>query len=276
MTFSFDRILLATEHTEFDVGAERVAFELAKRYATPLHGVLPMVSNAEYEAVAPERVEQAEREAYARLTELRAAAAAADVALDILVRRGEEPFREIIAEAQRCNADLIVARRRGKRGFLAKLMVGEMVGKVATLAPCSVLLVPRAARMWTQRVLAGVDGSAAAHRVAEIAAQIALRCDLPLLIASAAAHDTAADRGHAESAIASAIAIAQRVGARVEGRRVTGAPDEAIAALAAETGADLIAVGRVGEAGRLQRLLLGATARRIIGLVPCPVLIVKP
>ena len=276
MTFSFDRILLATEHTEFDAGAERVAFELAKKCATPLHGVLPMVSNAEYEAVAPERVAQTEREAYARLTELRAAAAAADVTLDILVRRGEEPFREIIAEAQRCNADLIVARRRGKRGFLAKLMVGEMVGKVATLAPCSVLLVPRAARMWTQRVLAGVDGSAAAHRVAEIAAQIALRCDLPLLIASAAAHDTAADRARAESAIASAIAIAQRVGARVEGRMVTGAPDEAIAALAAETGADLIAVGRVGEAGRLHRLLLGGTARRIIGLVPCPVLIVKP
>ena len=116
---------------------------------------------------------------------------AAGVDLDILVRRGEEPFREIIAEAQRCNADLIVARRRGKRGFLAKLMVGEMVGKVATLAPCSVLLVPRAGRMWTQRVLAGVDGSAAAQRAAEIAAQIALRCDLPLLVASAAVHDTA-------------------------------------------------------------------------------------
>ena len=276
MTFSFSRILLATEHTEFDAGAERLAFELAKECATPLLGVLPMVSNAEYETVAPERVAQAEREAFARLTEVRAAAKAADVDLDIRVRRGEEPFREIIAEAQRCSADLIVARRRGKRGFLAQLMVGEMVGKVATLAPCSVLLVPRAGRMWTQRVLAGVDASPAAQRAAETAAHIALRCDLPLLIASAAAHDSVADRAGAESAVASAIGIAERVGARVEGRIVTGRPGDAIAHLVTESGADLIVLGRAGEGGRLQRLLLGGTVQRIIGLAQCPVLVVKP
>ena len=155
MTFSFTRILLATQHTEFDAGAERVAFELAKECAVPLLGVLPVVTNVEYEGVAPELVARAEAEAFQKLTQLRTTAESAGVALDIHVRRGEEPSREIIAEAQRCNADLIVARRRGKRGFLAKLMVGEMVGKVATLAPCSVLLVPRAGRMWTTRVLAG-------------------------------------------------------------------------------------------------------------------------
>jgi nucleotide-binding universal stress UspA family protein len=241
-----------------------------------LLGVLPMISNAEYEAAAPQLVAQAEKEAYARLTEVRAAASAADVDLDIRVRRGEEPFREIIAEAQRCNADLIVARRRGKRGFLANLMVGEMVGKVATLAPCSVLLVPRAGRMWSQLVLASVDGSPAARGVAETAANIALRCNLPLLIASAAAHDNATDRARAESAVASAIRIAERIEARVEGRVVTGRPGEATAELAAETGADLIVVGRIGEGGRLQRLLLGGTAHRIIGLASCPVLVVKP
>ena len=276
MISSFARILLATQHTEFDTGAERVAFELANACAIPLLGVLPMVSNVEYEAVAPELAAQGEEEAFAKVTQLRATAKAAGVDLDIRVRRGEEPSHEIIAEAQRCGADLIVARRRGKRGFLAQLMVGEMVGKVATLAPCSVLLVPRAGRLWSRRVLAGVDASPAAQRAAETAANLAVRSDLPLLIASAAAHDTDADRAHAEGAIATAVGIAERVGARVERRLVTGRPDEAIAALAVETGADLIVVGRAGEGGRLQRLLLGGTAHRIVGLATCPVLVVKP
>ena len=275
MNLSFNRILLATEHTEFDAGAERLAFELAKQCAVPLLGVLPMVSNVEYETVAPQLVQQAEEEAFVKLTQLRAAARAAGVDLDIRVRRGQEPADEITAEAHRCNADLIVARRRGKRGILAKLMVGEMVGKVATLAPCSVLLVPRAGRMWSQLVLAGVDASPVAKGVMETAANIALRCDLPLLIVSAVAHDTLAERAHAQSAVASAILIAQRVGARTEGRIVPGRPGEAIVGLAAETGADLIVVGRTGESSRLQRLLLGGTAHRTIGLASCPVLVVK-
>ena len=276
MTFSFTRILLATQHTEFDAGAERVAFELAKECAVPLLGVLPLVTNIEYEGVAPELAARAEAEAFQKLTHLHTTAESAGVTLEIEVRRGEEPSREIIAEAQRCNADLIVARRRGKRGFLAKLMVGEMVGKVATLAPCSVLLVPRAGRMWTTRVLAAIDGSAAAQHATGTAASLAVRCGLPLLIASAAAHDTAAARAGAERAIASAVGVAGRVGARIESRIVTGRPGEAIAALAVETGADLIVVGRSGEGGRLQRMLLGGTAHRIIGLAPCPVLVVKP
>ena len=272
----FDRILLATEHTDFDSGAERLAFELAKEARSPLMGVLPIVSNAEYEAAAPQLVARAEEEAFAKLTQLRAAASAAAVDLDVRVRRGEDPSREIIAEAERCRADLVVARRRGRRGFLGQLMVGEMVGKVATHAPCSVLLVPRAGHMWRQCVLAAVDASPAALSAAKVAAGIAVRGDLPLMIVSAAAHETDADRTHAESAVASAARIAGNAGARTEGRVARGRPAEAIAELAAEAGADLIVVGRTGETGRLHRLLLGGTAHRIIGLASCPVLVVKP
>lgn len=275
MTFSFNRILLATEHTEFDAGAERLAFELAKECATPLLGVLPMVSNVEYEAVAPQVVAQAEEEAYARLTAVRAAARAADVDLDIRVRRGEEPYREIIAEAQARDADLIVARRRGKRGFFAALLVGEMVSKVATHAPCNVLLVPRAGRMWSTRVVASVDASPAAQRVVDTAANIAASADLPLLVTTVVAHNDVAHFAAAEAAVAGAVEIARRIGAKVEGRVLKGRPGEVISGLAAETGADLIVVGRTGESGRLHRLLLGGAARRIIGLAPCPVLVVR-
>ncbi len=274
MNLPFARILLATEHTEFDAGAERIAIELALEGGA-LHGVLPMVSNVEYEAVAPQRVARAEEEAFATLAQLRATAMAAGVDLDIRVRRGDEPYREIIAEAERCDADLIVVRRRGKRGFLAKLMVGEMVGKVATHAPCSVLLVPRAGRLWSQRIIAAVDTSAAALRAVDTAAHIAVRFDLPLLVTTVVARDDAAHRAEGEAVVEAAVEIARRAGATVDRRVSTGRPEEAIAGLATETGADLIVVGRTGESGPLQRILLGGTAHRIVGLSPCPVLVVK-
>jgi nucleotide-binding universal stress UspA family protein len=276
MDSPFTRILLATEHTEFDVGAERVAFALVKACGTRLTAVLPMVTNSEFEAVAPSVVAQSEEQAFARLTQLRAAAAAAGVGLDVRVRRGEDPAQEIVNEAQRVRADLLVARRRGKRGFLAQLLVGEMVGKVATLAPCSVLLVPRAGEMWSRRVLAAVDASSVAARVAATAVAIAQRCQLPLTVASVAARDTAGDRAAADADVAAAVAVAERAGIAVDGHVVSGRAEEAIAALAAQTSADLIVVGRSGEAARLARPTLGGTAHRIIGVAACPVLVVKP
>ncbi|TXT36738.1 MAG: Universal stress protein UspA-like protein [Comamonadaceae bacterium] len=47
----FTRLLLATEHTEYDTGAEAMALALARRCQLPLATVLPLVSNPEYEAL---------------------------------------------------------------------------------------------------------------------------------------------------------------------------------------------------------------------------------
>src|SRR5512139_2412825 len=105
---AFERILLATEHTDFDVGSERVAIELARHCSLPLMVVLPLVSNPEFEAEAPQLALRAEHKALERLLQLRATADAAGVQLDVHVRRGEEPYREIIADATERKADLVV------------------------------------------------------------------------------------------------------------------------------------------------------------------------
>jgi hypothetical protein len=275
MTFAFTRLLLATEHTEFDVGAERVAFDLARRYRLPLAAVLPIVSNVEYEAVAPGTVARVEADAFDRITRLRGEAQAAGVEFDIVVRRGEEPYREIIAEAQDRGSDLIVIRRRGRQSILAELLVGEMVGKVATHAPCSALLVPRAARLWTRRVLAAVDATRAAPSVVQTAARVAAEAGLPLTVVSVAVHDTAEERATADAAVAGAVAAARGLGADVDGRTVAGRAAEAIVALAAELNADLIVAGRGGPS-RHGRFHLGGNAHRIIGLAAGAVLVVKP
>lgn len=269
----FEHILLATEHTEFDVGAERVAFELAQRCALPLAGVMPVPSNPEYELVAPQLAAQAEKEARHKVEALRAAALAAGIALDMRIRRGEEAARDIIAEAHERRVDLIVVRRRGRRGFLAHLMVGEMAGKLAMQAPCSVLLVPRACHMWSRRVLAAVDASPAAAQVTTIAARIAAECSIPLLLLSVAEHDTPEARRSADIVLERAMRAATSEGAQVEIRVAAGHPHERINEEAEQSQADLVVVGRYGEHSQLHRLLLGGTAHKVIGLAHYPVLV---
>ena len=272
---AFERILLATEHTEFDAGAERVAIELARHCKLPLMVVMPLVSNPEFEAEAPQLALRAEQHAHERLQQLRIAAEGAGVQVDVRVRHGQEPYREIIAEAAERNADLIVARQRGRRGFLAKLLVGEMVGKVASLAPCSVLLVPRAAQMWSHSVLAAVDFSPATMKVANVAAAVAASCYLPMLVVSVASGESAEARRSAEAAMGRAVNAGADAGLAAEGKVLEGrAPDEVVR-FTAERRADLIVVGRSGESGQVGRRLLGGTAEKISGLAECPVLVVK-
>lgn len=268
----FKRILLATEHTEFDTGAERLAFEMARRCGLPLMAVLPVVSNPEFEIAAPQLAARNDREAASKADDLRNTAMQLGIQLEIHVRRGEEPYREIVNEAKEKQADLIITRRRGKRSFLAKLLVGEMVSKVAGHAPCSVLLVPRNGSMWSNGVLAAVDDSEHSLRITATAAAIAKECVLPLTILSVA--DTAAllekagvvASRHAETAAGLNVVVRQLV--------LIGRPHEQILATSKSAGADLIVVGRHGGSNAVVRMLLGSTMQKVVGMADQPVLVV--
>lgn len=275
MTHPFERILLATEHTEFDAGAERLAFDLAKRCGLPLAVVIPVVSNPEYEAIAPQIVAHVERETAARIESLRNQAAAEGVEISITARRGEEPYREVVQEAGDRQADLIIVRRRGKRGFLSNLLVGEMVSKVAAHAPCSVLFVPRAAHMWSQGILAAIDTSPVAEHVASIAAKVARQCDLPLHIVSVLTHDTPPHRTATEASLSHARAVSAAAGVSAPGSAMlSGKPYEQVLATAADLKADLIVIGRHGETN-LIRAPFGGTTQKVIGLADTPVMVVR-
>lgn len=273
MTHPFERILLATEHTEFDSGAERVAFALALRCGKPLAAVIPVVSNPEYEAVAPQLAERAEQDAAARIATLRTAAQAENVQLNVVTRRGEEPYREIVQEATERKSDLIITRRRGKRSFLSNLLVGEMVSKVVAHAPCSVMFVPRAAQMWTHGILAAVDASISAEHVARTAARIAAQCGLPLTLISVASHE--ALRADTESAMGHALAVSSAAGVDARSQVLIGKPFEQILSAAKSQGADLIVVGRHGESN-LIHTPFGGTTQKVLGLAEGPVLVVRP
>jgi nucleotide-binding universal stress UspA family protein len=264
----FQKLLLATEHGEFDTGAEAVALALARHSGQPLAAVLPLTSNAELESVAPDWVARLDAQASRCREQLLAQAGQAGVALTVQVRRGPEPYAEIVAEARRLASDLIIIRRRGQRGFLANLLVGEMVSKVVAHAPCSVLVAPRGAAMWQRRVLLGVDPAAPDEAALQRAAALARACGLPLSVV------VVAERGdpRATAVLDQAVASATAQGVASRGELRTGRVHEALMAATAEQGADLLVIGR-HRADNLPRAWIGGTAQKVLGLAEGPVLV---
>ena len=271
MSQVFSRLLLATEHTEFDTGAEQLAIALARRCGVPLMMVLPLVSNPEYEAQAPQLAARAEADAAQRLAQLRAMAEAAGVTAEPHARRGPEPYREIVDEARERSADLIIIRRRGQRGLLANLLLGEMVRNVVAHAPCSVLVAPRGTQMWSRRVLVAIDPQAADMTPVATAAAIAAECALPLQVVCVA--DAAADAmQQGERALQRAWSTARAFGTAVDGFVRIGRPHQQILGAAQQSGADLLVIGRHGD-DALGRAWLGGVAQKVIGLADLPVLV---
>lgn len=271
MNSGFARLLLATEHTEFDQGAEALALALARRCGLPLAIVLPLLSNPEYEEIAPQLAQRAENEAGAKLQALRQMAQAAGVTVQTRARRGPEPYREIVDEARERGSDLIIIRRRGKRGLLANLLVGEMVRNVVAHAPCSVLVTPQGASMWSRRVLAALDPQTSDLTPVSAAAAIAAQCELPLSLLCVTG--AAVDAVHAaEQALQRAASAARAVGIAADSLQRSGRPHEQIIAAAQQTGADLLVIGRHGD-DVVSRAWLGGVAQKVIGLAEMPVLV---
>lgn len=269
----FARPLLATEHTDYDAGAESLAWAIARRCGLSLRIVLPLASNPEYEALAPQVAARAEADATQRLQHLREVAQAEGVAAETTLRRGPETWLDIVEEARQCAADLIVIRRRGRRGVLAGLLLGDMVRNVISHAPCSVLVVPRGAAMWSRRVLVAVDPQAPDLAIVRLAASVAAGCEQPLWVICTTEAASSAQLQRADRVLQAALAEARARGARAEGGVRLGAPPRQIVDAAGELGADLLVLGRHGNEG-LARAWVGGVAQKVIGLAQCPVLVI--
>ena len=274
MNALFSRPLLATEHTEFDSGAESLALSIAQECNLRLAVVVPLLSNPEYEALAPQIAARAEQVIAGKAAVFRGQSAALGVALDVHIRRGEEPYREIVQEALDIRSDLIVIRRRGKRGFLANLVVGEMVNKVVAHAPCDVLIVPRNARMWRQCVLVAAEADLQGRQIASKATAVAAECGLPLYVVTVVQAD--AQRVQAESFIGEILMQARQRGVAAEGAVRIGKPYSEILQAATECLADLIVIGSRGDIYNISlgRAMVGGVAQKVMGFCEHPVLVV--
>jgi nucleotide-binding universal stress UspA family protein len=268
------KLLLATDRSEFSAGAERVAIALARQCGAKLVAMTMVISNAELEAVAPQRMRQEESGARAFLDELASRAGAAAVPCETLVCHGQDPHREVLAAAASLSPDMIVMGQRGRRG-LARLMVGDATARVVGGAPCHVLVVPGAAQMWRARAVLATDGSRFSDMATALAAEIAVRCAIPVTAVSVVRESFGEARARqADEAVAIALQALAAAGAIADGETAHGQADERIVAIAAGRGADLIILGSHGRTG-WQRVLLGSVTERVIGAAGCAVLVAR-
>lgn len=267
----FHSLLLATEHGEFDTGAERIAFALARNCKRPLAVVLPLVSNPEYEALVPQIAAKAEQAAASKIQELQGQARSAGLTLNVRVRRGEEPYQEILEEAKSQQSSVIVIRRRGKRGFLANLLIGEMVSKVVAHSPCHVLIAPRQAVMWSRHILVAAQPNEHGQEIVRAAASVAQSCNSSLTVVTVV--PAQALRGNAEEFMANSLREIQQEGLSVRGEIRVGHAYSEILACRESTDADLIVVGKSNH--QIGRAHIGSVAQKIMGLAEFPVLVLR-
>ncbi|NJO15811.1 MAG: universal stress protein [Thioploca sp.] len=272
----FDRMLVASDTSEFSAGALRQAINLAQQDINQLYVMSVLVSNPEYESLVPQLLQNEKQPLLAHLDQVKVQAQQAGVSCEALLRYGTTPYEELVAEAEKSRMSVIVMGRRGKSGVM-RTMMGSSTAKVIGFSPVNVLVVPRAAPTISgQPIVVGVDGSRYSERAAAVAKQIAqFLNNAPVVVVSVvyAQHD-AARREEANQAVQQTVDSFQAEDIKAEGIVVEGRAAEALVGEATRRNADLIVVGTHGRTG-LERVLVGSVSERIIGLASCSVLVVK-
>jgi nucleotide-binding universal stress UspA family protein len=270
----FEKVLLATDGSEFSAGATRVALEMSKKCEAELTTMSMVLIGADGEGNPVEILHKAEAEARGILERVKTEAMRQGYQTRTELRQGSQPYKEIVRLADDLRADVIVMGRRGRRG-LARMMVGESTRNAIGYADCSVLVVPKAAVVWNRRILLATDGSRHSDMAAVVAAELARKCHLPVSVVSVLRPQfDEARRAEGRAAVERVKAALERDGIGVDSAVLEGEPAEQVIGYAASHGADLIVLGSHGRTG-LGRLLLGSVSEKVIGQAACPVMVVK-
>ncbi len=266
-----EKLLVATDRSAFSEGALTEALSFAKKCSSRLYVMSVVETNPEYETIGAEVLQKEEDEAIAYLKGVKARAEGESVPCEVILRRGDNPFRLIVDEATSKKVDMIIIGRHGRRG-LEKMIMGSVAAKVIGHAPCKVLVVPKAARIEYRNILVATDGSQHSDSAAMEAVEIAKRCGSRLVAVSVALSEEDAER--AKVNVGDVALTAQKGGVAVETATPIGKAANAIAEFAGGRGVDLIVMGTYGKTG-LKKLLMGSTTEKVIGLAGCAVLVVN-
>ncbi|MFB3737652.1 MAG: universal stress protein [Candidatus Velamenicoccus archaeovorus] len=255
---AYKRIVLATDGSASAETPEHVAMTLAKATRGKVTIVHAYQHADRAEATVRRAQEIAEREGVK-----------ADVVLS-----PDEPDRAIVRTAEERDAEVIVIGSRGL--YKAEQLIGNVVRKVATHAPCDVLLTrerpeerrPHGVAPY-RRMLIASDGSATADRAARKGYALAKRLGATVTLlfvghpktGQMVLQDTVATMG-GEAGIESAIMIRD------------GDPAQAIIDAATEEGFDLVVVGNRGLAGA-RAMLLGSVPRTVTEYCQSDVLVAR-
>ena len=140
-TLGFEKLLLATDGSEFAEAAIHEAINIAKVCSSKLFIISVVEFNAEYAALAPKLIDKAENETKEHLESVKEKITKEGLECDIIIHQGEEAYKFIVDEARQRKADMIVMGSHGRTG-LKRLMMGSVTSRVIGHAPCKVLVVP--------------------------------------------------------------------------------------------------------------------------------------
>lgn len=209
-------------------------------------------------------------------------AEARGAALEVLLLAGQ-PHEALSAAAAQLGSDLLVVGKRG-RELPPGTMMGKVTERVIGYCPLDVLVVPEDAELRLDRLLLPVDGSRFSRRATARALDLAESLGGELAAVSVldvppgfVTEVPEVARDLRERLVELVEGVAREAAARglsLETRVVEGSAYRVIVELAREWRAGLIVMGSHGRTG-LKRLLMGSVTERVVGLAPCPVLVVK-
>jgi len=266
-----EKLLLATDGSQFSEGAIREAINFARKCSSKLYALSVLETNPEYETIGSDVFEKEEAEVTAHLESVKTRASEEGVDCETIFLHGAEPYQRIVDEAAEKKVDMIVIGRRGRKGLM-KVLMGEVASKVIGHAPCKVLVVPRAAMIEYRNILVATDGSAHGNAAVSEAIAIAKRCGSNLIALSAMRDES--EREEARNFSSKAIEMARKEGVSAEAVTPTGRSFTAIVETAGGRGVDLIVMGTYGKTG-VKKLLMGSSTEKVIGMAGCAVLVVK-
>ncbi len=258
--FRRQRLMLATDGSEFSHAPEEIAIFMARSFGVTLD-LMTSVETIDDDEIAKVRLAQVERKALV-----------AGVDCEMVVRHGKHPVAEIMAAAAAEDSNILVIGRRPPRGDIKEHLVGDVAQHIIANAPCHVLVANWQAQPWKTRILMVADGTQISETVVEVTAQIAKVSHLPVTVLVAA--PPGSNRALAETEAAEKLGLLRVEGIACEALIVEREPDRAIIETAQEIGADLVIIGNDQRKG-LSRKLAGPIPDRVVGGLTCAVLVVK-
>jgi nucleotide-binding universal stress UspA family protein len=266
-----EKVLLATDGSQFSEGAIREAINFAKVCSSRLYAITVLETNPEYETIGSNVFEKEEAEAIKHLDTVKERAAQEGVTCETVFHSSMDPSQAIVDEATERKIDMIVIGRRGRTG-LAKLLMGGVAAKVVIHAPCKVLIVPKAARIEYRSILVATDGSGHSIAAVQEAVSIAKRCGSRIIALSSIRSNDEMEK--ARENVNKVLDMAKSEGVTAEALTPTGRSYNVIVETAGGRGVDLIVMG-IPVKTALEKIFTGSATEKVIGTAGCAVMVVK-
>lgn len=206
-----------------------------------------------------------------------------------LIADSGDPAESIIQTAEEVQADLIILGNRGMKAT-SSFLLGGVSQKVATYAPCSVLIC-KGSTPALNRILVATDGSEASDKAAEFLAACPFKTPLRVIIMTVWAPPPSYSLGTASRALSPS---SKNSAAKTKGEDflrdvakrfrqgsyetqiewLDGDPPFAILESAKQHEVQMIVVGARGLKG-IKRFLLGSVSQKVLMHASCSVLIVR-